>query len=166
MPEARQVLLTRALTLACALLALANLAPRFLPSGARLRVERPELVVHADGAVRRPGVYRLPWGATVGDLIEAAGGLAPGAERRLLRLADPLTAGETVVVPAGRTPDGGARLSLNRASELELRSLPGVGPATAARIVAGRPYLRLEDLLRVKGIGERTLERLRPHVTL
>ena len=57
-----------------------------------------------------------------------------------------------------------ARVSLNRASLAELEALPGVGPALARRIVAHRPYLRVEDLLRVPGIGPKTLERLRPYV--
>ena len=166
MSDARQILLTRALILACVALALVNLAPRFARSSERARVTRPDIAVHADGALRQPGVYRLPWGATVEDLVAAAGGFAPGAEERLVRLADPLTAGETVHVPRARTPAGGDRTPLNRASLLELDALPGVGPATAQRIVEGRPYLRVEDLLRVKGIGERTLERLRPLVTL
>ena len=57
-----------------------------------------------------------------------------------------------------------ARVSLNRASLSELEALPGVGPKLARAIVAHRPYLRVEDLLRVPGIGQRTLDRLRPLV--
>ncbi len=56
------------------------------------------------------------------------------------------------------------RVSLNRASLAELEALPGIGPTLARRIVAHRPYLRLEDLLRVPGIGPKTLERIRPYV--
>lgn len=58
----------------------------------------------------------------------------------------------------------GGRLSLNRASQAELEGLPGVGPALAARIVAGRPYTRLADLDAVKGIGPKKLAALGPLV--
>ncbi len=63
------------------------------------------------------------------------------------------------------TPYRETRVSLNRASLAELEALPGVGPELARRIVEHRPYLRVEDLLRVPGIGPKTLSRLRPLVT-
>lgn len=59
-----------------------------------------------------------------------------------------------------------APLDLNAASATELEGLPRIGPALAARIVAGRPYARIEDLERVRGIGARTIESLRPHVVV
>lgn len=57
-------------------------------------------------------------------------------------------------------------VDLNVASSRQLQRLPGVGPAIAQRIVEGRPYAREEDLLRVRGIGPTTLERLRPWVVV
>ncbi len=59
-----------------------------------------------------------------------------------------------------------AKVNLNTASQAEIESLPGVGPTLAQRIVEGRPFRSLEDLDRVKGIGPKLLERLRPLVTL
>jgi competence protein ComEA len=56
-------------------------------------------------------------------------------------------------------------VDLNRASEVELTALPGVGPALAARIVAARPFAAIDELRRVRGLRHATLERLRPLVT-
>lgn len=61
-------------------------------------------------------------------------------------------------------------LNLNAASLAELEKLPGVGPATAARIVEYRqksgPFRRIEDLMNVRGIGEKTFLRLKPLITV
>lgn len=59
-----------------------------------------------------------------------------------------------------------AVVDLNRASDASLQDLPGVGPALARRIIAGRPYASVDELRRVRGIGPRTLLRLRPRVTV
>lgn len=73
-----------------------------------------------------------------------------------------------VVVPLAFHPRG--PLDLNRATVEELQELPGIGPVLAERIVAFReehgPFRSLEDLLQVPGIGEATLEALRPHVAV
>jgi competence protein ComEA len=126
-----------------------------------------EVVAHAAGAVVRPGVYRLPPGARVDDLVLAAGGLAPDADPARLNLAAPLADGDRVYVPrrgeadlpavalpegpagGGGAGDGGpgggpgsdgegAPVDINTADEAELDELPGVGPSIAAAIVAHR----------------------------
>lgn len=156
------------------------------------------LVVHAAGAVGRPGVYDLPEGARVADLVEAAGGLAADADVDRLNLAEPVADGGRVYVPrrgeepppvaagTGASPGAGGAggaaggvagaggsgvpLDLNRATEAELEELPGIGPATAAAIVAHRqasgPFGSVEALLDVRGIGPAKLEQLRPHVVV
>ena len=150
----------------CLVLLGVQLWPRLTVQRADIRVSTPEIVAAIDGAVLRPGSYTLPFGSTVADLVEAAGGLATTAARRLVNPADPLTHGELVIVPTTQGTDGAERVDVNSASLEDLQDLPGVGPVTAAKIVVGRPYMTVEDLLRVPGIGPKTLDRLRPHLGL
>jgi competence protein ComEC len=63
-------------------------------------------------------------------------------------------------------PNSGVLIDLNTASQAELESLPGVGPAIARHIIEGRPYRSVDDLRRVKGIGEKRFSEIRPHVTV
>ena len=142
-----------------------NLWPRLTVQRVAVELEQPDVTVSVAGAVAFPGVYALPWGSRVTDAVNKAGGLTDAAEETLLNLADPLTTGETVLVPEARTATGEDRLSLNTATERELELLvPGVGPVTAAKIVEARPFESVEDLLGVSGIGPATLEKIRPYV--
>lgn len=143
-----------------------RLAPRLLARGAAIVIEQPDIEVAVAGEVFSPGTYRMAFGARVADLLAAAGGLTRQAAAELINPADTLTDGQLVHVPNHRTQFGGERISLNTASLLELDSLPGVGPVMAQRIVTNRPYSRVDDLLRVPGVGLKTLERLRALVTL
>lgn len=156
--------LTGALLAACLAMAALALIPRLTERPRPLRVEASSVTVSIEGAVARPGLYRLPWGARVADLVAASGGLAPDAARGLVALADPVTDGEVVQVPRTVDDRGEARISLNEARASDLERLPGIGPALAQRIVAARPFATLDDLLRVSGIGPARLAALRPRV--
>lgn len=131
------------------------------------------ILVHVVGQVNAPGVVDLEAGSRVHDAIEAAGGVTGDAALESLNLARVLGDGEQVVVPAlgddvqpvaGETAGGETRLiSLSTADEATLDSLPGIGPALAARIISWRethgPFSQVSDVLAVSGIGPSTLER-------
>jgi competence protein ComEA len=140
------------------------------------------VVVHVAGAVVAPGVYRLSAGARVVDAIATAGGLRADAATDAVNQAALVRDGERVYVPAvgeavppgamGSGSTGGTSssvptgpLDLNVATAEQLDTLPGVGPATAAAIVAYRddhgPFATVDDLGEVRGIGPAKLEALR-----
>ncbi len=151
----------------------------------------PMAYVHVVGAVRSPGVVCLPAGSRMADAIAAAGGLLSNAQPRGVNLARIIVDGEQVVVPtqdeweaaggaaagaggaagagpASGSPAGpaaGAKIDLNTAGAEQLDALPGVGPSTAAKIVADReangPFTAPEDLMRVSGIGPKKFEALK-----
>lgn len=152
------------------------------------------VVVHVVGAVLRPGVYSLPVGSRVADAVAAAGGNTGNAAPNAVNLARVLADGEQVYLPtadeasataaaAGVTgapgsaaaPGAGSataagKVDLNRATAADLDTLPGIGPATAQKIVDDRatngPFKTVEDLMRVSGIGEKKFDALKDLVTV
>ena len=153
--------------------------PRARPAGAAASpvTSAPAATAHAAGAIPRPGVYRLPPGARVTDLLDAAGGPTPDADLDQLNLAAPVADGERIYVPrkgetvlpaAGAAQGTGGPVNVNRATAEQLDALPGVGPATAQAIIEHRtkngPFRRVDDLLEVPGIGEAKLANLRDKV--
>ena len=140
-----------------------------------------KVVVDVTGKVRHPGIAVLRQGARVIDAVRAAGGARPGVDLGGLNLARVLTDGEQVVVgaapaagspvsaPAGGSPVTGL-VNINTADETTLESLPEVGPVTAQAIITWRTqhggYTSVDQLLDVDGIGDATLAKLTPYVTL
>lgn len=144
------------------------------------------IVVDVAGWVRRPGVYEFTEGDRVIDAVNRAGGVRKGADLTSLNLAAPLVDGTQIVVPrpGSTTPGstgatgtgstgstGGTTLvNVNTATQPELETLPGVGPVTAAAIIDYRtqngPFVSVDDLIDVSGIGPATLEQIRPFVTV
>lgn len=133
-----------------------------------------DLVISVVGAVAKPGLATLAPGARVDEALHHAQPL-PEADLFALNLAQRLSDGQQLVVPAvgdAAAPEAGSGggVSLNSAAVTELTALPGVGPATAAAIVAHREatggFSSVEQLLEVKGIGPAKFESLREAVTL
>jgi competence protein ComEA len=146
--------------------------------------DRP-IVVHITGAVPRPGVYALPEGARVQDVISAAGGFLAEANKESINLARVLEDGEMLdipytegfspviptpvqnIIPSGADTD---LININTASSFELETLPGIGPTTAQKIIeyrdANGPFLSTEDIINVSGIGPGTYERIKDLITV
>lgn len=129
-----------------------------------------EVVVHVDGAVVRPGVYRLSADLRVDDAIRAAGGLTVGAIISGLNLAAKLTDGQKIFVPQKVETENAnvekGLISINAGSQAELESLPGIGAAIAGKIIAGRPYGTLEELLTKKAVSKATYEKIKEQIGL
>lgn len=131
----------------------------------------PDVVVDVTGAVRRPGVYRLPAGARVTDAVARAGGASGDAVLEGINLAARLADGQQVLVPGSRS--GGAAgvagedapISLGSASVEDLEEIDGIGPVTAGDIVEFRDQngglASIDQLDEVPGIGPATMEALR-----
>lgn len=143
---------------------------------AEKELKKKEIMVHVAGAVRAPGVYTLREGARVFEALEAAGGALAEADAHALNLAEPLFDGRRLHVPyageslADTSGASGKKVNINTALADELVTLPGIGPAKAAAIVSFRekngPFGTLEDLAQVSGIGPKTVETLKDHITL
>lgn len=144
-----------------------------------------EVYVDVDGAVASPGVYRLKDGARVSQAIDAAGGLTAEADVTGLNRASKVTDGQKIYVPtvgeqqaalaAGGAEGGAATVSgtgtssglvnINTASAAELQTLSGIGPSMAQSIIDERTqngaFASVDDLMRVSGIGEKKLAKIK-----
>lgn len=148
------------------------------PSAVPSSGEHADVVVYVSGAVASPGVLTLPSSSRVIDAITAAGGAMPEADLESINLARILVDGEQIRVgvvgesppsaSAGTGTDAQACVRLATATETELQTLPGVGPALAQRIISYRathPRLTsVEELDDVPGIGPSLIEKIRPGV--
>jgi competence protein ComEA len=136
------------------------------------------LVVHVAGAVRDPGVYRLPEGSRVTDALERAGGATPVALADGVNLAAVIADGQQIVIPRRAAGPGGvesttgasvpgvdAPIGLGTATVEQLDTVEGIGPVTAQAIVEFRDQQgglsSVDDLDQISGIGPATMEALR-----
>lgn len=162
------------------------------PAHADMAVTETMVQVQVQGAVKRPGVYRLLAGSRVAELIAKAGGPRGDAQLSMLNLTQRLEDGQSFylptkaearqqalqVQPATAAPHTASRssrarassgpINLNTATAAQLQQLPGIGPSLAAAIVRKRRALgrfrTIEDLREVAGIGKKRFERLKPLV--
>ena len=143
------------------------------------------VVVHIVGEVVNPGVFELPYGARVNDVLQMAGGETEYANLSGVNLAAFVRDAMQIIIPAigedvaevfifgddePDAPQASGLVNINTASLVELQTLPGVGPVLAQNIIdfresSGR-FTSVDELINVNRIGVATLERLRPLVTV
>jgi len=146
-----------------------------------LKPSSANLTVDVSGAVNKPGVFKLPDGSRINDALQAAGGVASESASKKylaqnLNLAQVIVDGQKIYIPfegeetpvvtttLGATSAG--QISINNATSSELDTLPGIGPATASKIISGRPYKSIEELLTKKIVGQSVYEQIKGKVGL
>ncbi|ASW52353.2 helix-hairpin-helix domain-containing protein [Streptococcus suis] len=146
-----------------------------------------QLVIDIKGAVVKPGLYTLEADARVNDAVEAAGGLTSQADPKSINLAQKLSdeavvyvasKDENISVVASTTASSAmsqeekstSLVNLNTATEADLQTISGIGAKRAADIIAYREanggFKSVDDLNNVSGIGDKTMESIRPYVTV
>ncbi len=148
-----------------------------VPAANGSAVQGGQPVVYVTGAVNKPGVYRVGAESRVIDVINAAGGLAHGADANKVNLAQAIRDGMEINVPISGMPaapgaaavDAG-RVSINAADKAALERLPGIGTVLASRIVeyrqANGPFRDVNDIKKVNGIGESKFNQIKDKITL
>ena len=145
-----------------------------------LRPTARPMQVEIYGAVRNPGLYAFSRAATVGDLVEAAGGLDADADPEGSRLAARVYDGDRILIPTRSDPritltpfknsQSSSKINLNTAAVSELITLPGIGEKKAAEIINYREtvgrFEKIEDLLNIDGFGVKTIERFYDLITV
>ncbi len=139
----------------------------------------PEMItVHLVGAVNNPGVYQLPLGSRVYELLEKGSGFSDDADQEAINQARPLLDGEQIyihrigetAVPMTVSGSAGGKININRASAAELTVLPGIGDVRANQIVAYREehgyFNSLDQIMDVSGIGESTFNNIADQITI
>ncbi len=155
--------------------------PKPTESTGALVIKSESMFVHVAGAVKHPGVYAAPKGSRIFELVALAGGFAPKADQSSVNLARTVEDGEQISIlklgsttgaPLASSPGSAAaaKININRATQLELESLPGVGPKLAGRILdwrgANGNFNHIADLLEVGGIGDKLYAAIKPMVML
>lgn len=136
--------------------------------------------IDLSGAVVTPGVYSLDKDARIEDAIKVGGGFTQNANKEFisknLNISQKLNDGQKIYIPfegelalSTSSQVAGAstgKVSINSGSQSELESLPGVGPATASKIISTRPYGSIEELISKKAITKSVFEKIKDQILL
>lgn len=139
------------------------------------------LVVDVSGAVEKPGVYKLPTGARIGDVLVVAGGLSVIADREwvaaTLNLAAKVEDGAKIYIPRKSDTEKkiadpesyiqkSQKININTASLAELDNLEGIGETRAKAIIENRPYSKTEELVVKAKIPQSVYEKIRDQISV
>ncbi len=148
--------------------------------------QKTTVFIDIEGAVKRPGVYELENDKRLKDVVAKAGGLTKDVNTsfvaKSVNMAAKIQDGMKIYIPfigeqapqiqeslntgAGVAAQKSGLVSVNSASESELDTLPGVGPATAAKIVSSRPYASIDELLSKKAVGASVFSKIKDKISL
>lgn len=161
--------------------------PKTIPKESLIRNEKPGLIkVDVSGAVLKPAVYEISQAARIEDVVKMAGGFSQDANQeyisKSLNLSQKISDGQKIYIPfayetaptgavagistAGKSISLQSKVGVNSSSQADLEKLPGVGPATAARIVSSRPYQSLDELVVRKAVSRTLLEKIKEQIDL
>lgn len=140
-----------------------------------------KISVDVSGAVIKPGVYQLDESSRVEDAIAAAGGFAESANgeyiSKNLNMALKLSDGMKIYIPkVGEAYSGGissgsvagikTQVNINTGTQAELEALSGIGPVTTSKIISGRPYSKIEDLLTLKIVSKKVFDQIKDSLVI
>ena len=148
------------------------------------------MVLHIVGAVKNPGIVKIKEGSRIVDVIEAVGGITEDADTSKINLAYIVEDGQKIFIPSITdeiteeteyvTSESGDNIivddnegenimvNINKATQTELETLPGIGPAMALRIIEHREqngnFENIEEIKNVKGIGDAKFENIKNNI--
>lgn len=123
-------------------------------------------VIEVKGEVKHPGIYEVDYNASIEEVIQEAGGILKTGDTTHLNMTTNIENHGVIVVNKVSEPK---RISINSATLEELDQLSGIGPAIAKRIIEHRqsnPFSSLEELMEVKGIGEKLFAKIKDEICL
>lgn len=155
--------------------------------------EDNKILIHISGCVKNNTVVSLPEGSRINDAIEAAGGLTNDADLTNINLAYILEDGEKIYIPkkgeevaeesytsvitseissikSGASASKTSKININKATQTDLETIPGIGPSTALKIIDYREengkFNSIEDIKNVSGIGDAKYEKMKDYITV
>lgn len=149
----------------------------FETSSEKNLMEERTILIDVEGAVVKPGLYKLPLNSRIQDGLVAAGGLSLSADRsyvsKNLNLAIMLIDGAKIYIPilgeaveSSGVLSASSQVNINTSSQSQLEELPGIGPATALKIINGRPYSSIEELSSKKIVGSKVFDQIKDKISV